>query len=768
MKSCRISLTCFLVLGTRLLLGLATLSSEAQIRPVTTRDCVDVKYVVGSDPRDPIVISPDSSRVVYQVKAPDLIENRNVFQLYVKDLRQEQERDNGRLIAQGENFAGLHWSKDEGHVLMLARDQNAVVVKSVDITSKKESIFFQAPTSILEYTMNRNEDTIVYSTVYQSSVTAPSANARPADNAFSKLITVDSFFGDPEGVRRALFISKRDADGKWTDPKQITIEDPFTHHQSNAFGELQHLSLSPDGNRLIFAYDAEDLPENWKSHPYVKLFLGYGTSAIITVMYDLSSGQTTVPIQSIYAGTIPFWSKDSKAFVMTAPAPIDSVWETRDIQEQRIGALDANLYWINAETGEIQEIMARVPFHHQSPLAWTPGGDLVVKTYNGTISTFHHESKSWGKVSSVTIPFDRPYPFSQLVSDGKVVVGVYEATTVPPNLYMLDLKTGNAEIITNLNPQLADVTLTKAEHITWYTSDAMEVHGLLFLPTGYVSGRRYPLVIQTKGAQDESSFFCDSGVNHDPAFAPQPIASGGMLYLIRSFPENYNQEKEIALRQTEKYPGGISEAVQQMDIWESSITSLSAKGLIDPSKVGIIGFSRTGWYVEFMLAHGMVPFAAASVADNVEYSLGEYWLRNNAPKAYDNIYGGSPYGPALKNWIKYSISFNLDKVHTPLLMELMGHGVNNDVPGQIPPTLAARYETFVGLEKLKRPVQLYFFPNQGHQPDAPKARLESLQQNVDWFRFWLQEYEDPNPAKSQQYARWRQLREEKKDEKAAQ
>jgi dipeptidyl aminopeptidase/acylaminoacyl peptidase len=367
-------------------------------------------------------------------------------------------------------------------------------------------------------------------------------------------------------------------------------------------------------------------------------------------------------------------------------------------------------------------------------------------------------------LSSVTIPFKRPYPFSQLTSDGKIVVGTYEEAIIPPNLYTLDLKTAKTEIITNLNPQLADATLAKADPIRWHTSDGMEIHGLLFLPANYVPGHRYPLVIQTKGQQDNSSFVCDSGVNHDPAFAPQPLANDGMMYLIRTFPEDYDQEKEIARRQASKYPAGIAEAVQQMDIWESGIKSLSAKGLIDPSKVGIIGFSRTGWYVEFMLAHSSFHFAAASVADNVEYSLGEYWLLHDASVGYDNIYGGSPYGPALKNWIKYSISFNLDKVHTPLLMELMGHGVNDNVPGQIPPALAAKHETLVGLQKLKRPVQLYFFPNQGHQPDAPEARLESLQQNIDWFRFWLQGYENSDPAKTQQYARWRLLRKEQEDE----
>jgi dipeptidyl aminopeptidase/acylaminoacyl peptidase len=740
--------------------GILMPAIEAQTRAVTAKDCVSVKYVTGGGISGPVRISPEGTRIAYEVKAPDLTEGKNVFELYVKDLLHGEQRSNGVRIARGENFGGLQWRKDGHNLLMLAKNQNVVAINEFNVISGTEDTFFQAPASILEYALNRDEDMIVYSAAYRESGADLSKNIRSTKGAFSKLITVNRLFGDPEGIRRAVFVSRRSADGKWSAPQQIMVEDPFTQNPLKVFGELQHLSLSPDGRWLVFAYDAEAIPEGWKSHPYMKLIQDNGAPLIITVVHDLLNGRTTVPIRSGYAGTAAFWSEDSKGFAMTAPAPIDSVWEKRDIEEKRIAGLDANLYWINVETGEIEEIMARVPFHHQPPLAWTPAGDLVIKTYDKTISTFHHEKTSWTKIASVTLPFTRPYPFSQLTSDGKIVAGVYETAVVPPNLYTLELKTGRTEIITNLNPQLANATLAKANPVQWYTSDGMEIHGLLFMPTDYELGHRYPLVIQTKGQQDNSSFVCDSGVNHDPAFAPQPLANSGMMYLIRTVPEDYDQEKEIAHRQTSKYPNGIAEAVQQMDIWESGIQSLSAKGLIDPSRVGMIGFSRTGWYVEFMLAHSSFHFAAASVADNVEYSLGEYWLLHDASAGYDDIYGGPPYGPALENWIKYSISFNLDKVHTPLLMELMGHGVSNDIPGQIPPSLAAKYETLVGLNKLKRPAELYFFPNQGHMPDAPEARLESLQQNIDWFRFWLQGYEDPDPVKASQYGRWRLLRKE--------
>ena len=41
----------------------------------------------------------------------------------------------------------------------------------------------------------------------------------------------------------------------------------------------------------------------------------------------------------------------------------------------------------------------------------------------------------------------------------------------------------------------------------------------------------------------------------------------------------------------------------------------------------------------------------------------------------------------------------------------------------------------------------------------PADLMESQQGDVDWFRFWLQAYEDPDPAKSGQYRRWEHLRE---------
>jgi hypothetical protein len=140
--------------------------------------------------------------------------------------------------------------------------------------------------------------------------------------------------------------------------------------------------------------------------------------------------------------------------------------------------------------------------------------------------------------------------------------------------------------------------------------------------------------------------------------------------------------------------------------------------------------------------------------------MGEYWYLNNQRTArqWDSMYGGPPYGKSLQNWLDYSISFNLDKFHAPLLMEVMGYGKKYDNPDAPPDNVAMHNEIFVGLTQLHKPVEYYYYPNEEHQPEHPQARIASLQRNVDWFRFWLQGYERPNPEDPDQYKRWERLR----------
>ena len=61
-----------------------------------------------------------------------------------------------------------------------------------------------------------------------------------------------------------------------------------------------------------------------------------------------------------------------------------------------------------------------------------------------------------------------------------------------------------------------------------------------------------------------------------------------------------------------------------MALYESAIDYLDRRGLIDRNRVGIMGFSRTFWYVTYTLTHSKHHFAAAAIADGLDYSYFQY------------------------------------------------------------------------------------------------------------------------------------------------
>jgi dipeptidyl aminopeptidase/acylaminoacyl peptidase len=122
----------------------------------------------------------------------------------------------------------------------------------------------------------------------------------------------------------------------------------------------------------------------------------------------------------------------------------------------------------------------------------------------------------------------------------------------------------------------------------------------------------------------------------------------------------------------------------------------------------------------------------------------EYMMFN---EILESTIGAKPFGEGLQQWLKRSPIFNLDKVTTPLLVNAGG-----------PFNILYMWQPYAGLRFLHKPVDLIMLNTDEHVLTNPAVRMASQGGTVDWFRFWLQDYEDPDPAKTDQYARWRELR----------
>lgn len=298
-------------------------------------------------------------------------------------------------------------------------------------------------------------------------------------------------------------------------------------------------------------------------------------------------------------------------------------------------------------------------------------------------------------------------------------------------------------MILDPNPHLREqYSLGRVETIRWQTKGGGAWRGLLYYPVDYQQGKSYPLVIQTHGVQSESEFnLYGWGPGTGPGvsfYAAQMLAGKGIMVLQTHGPAD---------------DGDVDPAQEGPEVAEAYVAAidlLDARGIVDRQRVGLTGFSRTGWHALYALTHSTFPYAAAITSDNINGGYVEATFAT--PGIMDAAVGQPPFGDGLQAWLRESPAFNVERIQAPLRMEIQSGPLLNAVHS---------WELFSRLRRLQKPVEFFVAPyiDQGsHQVQNPTQILSSKEGAVDWLDFWLRGREDDDVAKRAQYVRWRELR----------
>jgi dipeptidyl aminopeptidase/acylaminoacyl peptidase len=164
-----------------------------------------------------------------------------------------------------------------------------------------------------------------------------------------------------------------------------------------------------------------------------------------------------------------------------------------------------------------------------------------------------------------------------------------------------------------------------------------------------------------------------------------------------------------------------------------------------------MGFSYGGFLTQFALTHSRV-FATASVSDGGSWNPISYWVNagDTYRSDYDQMFGGPPEGKSFDAWKAFAPSFNAHRIAAPVLFE-----THTTLP-----TIAVTHQDFITHASCAGvAIEGVVYFNAPHVLAAPAQRLSSMERNLDWFTFWLLTKEDSDPAKREQYQRWRRLRE---------
>ena len=204
----------------------------------------------------------------------------------------------------------------------------------------------------------------------------------------------------------------------------------------------------------------------------------------------------------------------------------------------------------------------------------------------------------------------------------------------------------NPRSLTNLNPQLSGVALAHTELVSYLDADGKRLYGVLYYPTDYVAGRKYPLV-----AEIYENYF-------DNGYIEQMDLMAGRGYFLLHPSANF----EIG------YPG---------ESWEkgvlSAINTLIDRGLVDEKKLGVFGTSYGGYATNLLITQTDRFAAAVNISGKVDIIsfLGDspkIGTRNYnaAEKGQDRI--GATLWEAPLKYIQHSAVMFADRIHTPLLM----------------------------------------------------------------------------------------------------
>jgi len=339
---------------------------------------------------------------------------------------------------------------------------------------------------------------------------------------------------------------------------------------------------------------------------------------------------------------------------------------------------------------------------------WAKGGWLIADYADGFASKFVGYNGEGEKKDSKQLPTN-PEQFS--VADTGEIAFVGWNSTAMPELWLRDTK-GDAQPVSHLNDGLKDYALAVPEVYKYKSFDGLEIEAALLRPTGYDDKTKLPLVVLVHGGP--TGRWGDS------------IDAWGQLLAARGYAVFYPNvrgsvgygQKFVEMNRADWGGGDFKDVMAGVD-------DLISKGIADPDRLGIGGWSYGGYMAEWAVTQ-TARFKAAVSGAGMSNLISEFGTEDHP--AYDEWFWGTPYEKP-EGFLNSSPFLYLKNAKTPTLI-LQGEADPIDPPGQ-------SQELYRGLKHYGVATELVMYPREPHGLREAKHRVDMQTRMVEWFDRYL-------------------------------
>ncbi|HWF84304.1 MAG TPA: S9 family peptidase [Vicinamibacterales bacterium] len=608
-------------------------------------------------------ISPDGHRVAYTIRTTNWDDNAYDTQIWIADTANGTTH---QLTAGRKSSMAPAWSLDGSRLAFISDRSDKRQIYLINPQAGEAEALTSVDDGVSAFAWSPDGTRIAY-----TATEPPLQRIKEREKKYGEFEVIDQ-----EARMAHLFV--------------IDVATRTTRTLTPGAFVVNSFDWSPDGREIAFDHVVNSDPAN------------SGTADISIV--KVADGTVRDLVTQAGPDRHPVWSPDGSRIAFQSAMASPAFEYTNSV----IATVPA--------TGGAPTVLTAAFDEDPSIVAWKPGG-LYFAASERTWSHLYRldpASKAIAKLAPASESVDSSFSMSH---DGSTVAFLHADAKSTAEVFVAPAALTAAKKLTDLNTQTTSWITSTLEIVSWKSQDGTTIEGVLHKPIDFNPTRRYPLLIVIHGGP--------TGVSRAVPFtsATYPIdvwVPRGVLVLEPNYRGSAGYGEKFRSLNVRNL--GIGDA------WDvlSGIDALVAKGLVDPARVGTMGWSQGGYISAFLATHDSTRFKAISVGAGIS-DWTTYYVNTDIHPFTRQYLKSTPWDDP-EIYAKTSPITYIKQAKTPTLIQ---HGATDQ---RVP--LPNAFELYQGLQDQHVPVKLIVyrgFGGIGHGPSKPKSHRATMDHNIEWF-----------------------------------